>query len=215
MIEIHKLVDALFGTNSLDADARSPSGSTLQPRLLLHSIKAEQLEAILGSDSDSKEILRSLPSPTYSWWSPDGLRRSRVVHVESIPAKFYAGLHQESRWSPDKLRRLYMESLESTGFIVEQEYQEFRWSPTGVQVVQQESRDFLLWKHQLFLATMVLEAGSITTFFGKKFPRNQLAYTCIGRQLNSALYTLRQCAKCGVFAAGLSADHAAQADVHL
>ncbi|KAF8954923.1 hypothetical protein BDZ97DRAFT_1765642 [Flammula alnicola] len=68
-------------------------------------------------------------------------------YTSLCPAKFYAGLLVESRWSPDKLRRLHMESLESAGFIVEQEYQEFRWSPTGVQVVQQESRDFLLGKH--------------------------------------------------------------------
>ncbi|KAF8952825.1 hypothetical protein BDZ97DRAFT_1930295 [Flammula alnicola] len=54
VIDVRKSVDTLLGTNSSDADAWSPSGSTPQPRLLLHSIKAEQLEAILGSDSDSE-----------------------------------------------------------------------------------------------------------------------------------------------------------------
>ncbi|KAF8955903.1 hypothetical protein BDZ97DRAFT_1926125 [Flammula alnicola] len=54
VIEVHKSVDALLGDNFSDADSWSPSGSTPQPHLLLHSIKAEQLEAILGSDSDSE-----------------------------------------------------------------------------------------------------------------------------------------------------------------
>ncbi|KAF8961699.1 hypothetical protein BDZ97DRAFT_1921026 [Flammula alnicola] len=54
VIEVHKLADALLGDNSSVADPRSPVGSTPQPHLLHHSIKAEQLKAIFGSDSDSE-----------------------------------------------------------------------------------------------------------------------------------------------------------------
>ncbi|KAF8952542.1 hypothetical protein BDZ97DRAFT_1930695 [Flammula alnicola] len=53
VIDIRKSADALLGDNALVTDPRSPSGFTSQLRLL-HSMKAEQLEAILGSDSDSE-----------------------------------------------------------------------------------------------------------------------------------------------------------------
>ncbi|KAF8973336.1 hypothetical protein BDZ97DRAFT_1752314 [Flammula alnicola] len=79
-------------------------------------------------------ITKSLPYPPYSWWTPDGLRQSGVVHVKSIPAKFYAGLLVEYRWSL------------TAGFIVEQKYQEFRWSPTGVQGSGSGRYNYLFWQ---------------------------------------------------------------------
>ncbi|KAF8954128.1 hypothetical protein BDZ97DRAFT_1979464 [Flammula alnicola] len=82
------------------------------------------------------------------WNSPYGVQVD--YFLAETPAKFYSGLLVESRWSPDKLQRLHAESQESTGFIVEQESQEFRWSPTGVQVVQQESGGFLFWTYCYF-----------------------------------------------------------------
>ncbi|KAF8958656.1 hypothetical protein BDZ97DRAFT_1923552 [Flammula alnicola] len=53
VIDVRKSSDALLGDNASVADPQSPLGSTPQLHLL-HSMKTEQLEAILGSDSDSE-----------------------------------------------------------------------------------------------------------------------------------------------------------------